>query len=122
MGTDVKRSRLPVSQRNRSRLVEKQDVNVSRCLDGAARHCDDVSLNHSVHSRNPDGREQSSDGCGNQRTALVHRSEEHTSELQSPDHLVCRLLLEKKKIQAPVAAMHYDCSHISSLYILTDSS
>src|SRR5947208_7833845 len=29
--------------------------------------------------------------------ALVLRSEEHTSELQSPDHLVCRLLLEKKK-------------------------
>src|SRR5947208_11604035 len=31
--------------------------------------------------------------------ALEHylRSEEHTSELQSPDHLVCRLLLEKKK-------------------------
>src|SRR5258708_14180215 len=27
----------------------------------------------------------------------VTRSEEHTSELQSPDHLVCRLLLEKKK-------------------------
>src|SRR5258708_16265871 len=27
------------------------------------------------------------------------RSEEHTSELQSPDHLVCRLLLEKKKKQ-----------------------
>src|SRR5258708_30730010 len=29
------------------------------------------------------------------------RSEEHTSELQSPDHLVCRLLLEKKKKEAP---------------------
>src|SRR5258708_21695396 len=28
---------------------------------------------------------------------LFMRSEEHTSELQSPDHLVCRLLLEKKK-------------------------
>src|SRR5947208_13303453 len=27
----------------------------------------------------------------------MSRSEEHTSELQSPDHLVCRLLLEKKK-------------------------
>src|SRR5258708_29446908 len=27
----------------------------------------------------------------------IARSEEHTSELQSPDHLVCRLLLEKKK-------------------------
>src|SRR5258708_22268635 len=30
------------------------------------------------------------------------RSEEHTSELQSPDHLVCRLLLEKKKRQYAV--------------------
>src|SRR5258708_21754220 len=29
------------------------------------------------------------------------RSEEHTSELQSPDHLVCRLLLEKKKLFHP---------------------
>src|SRR5690348_18103567 len=29
--------------------------------------------------------------------ADVGRSEEHTSELQSPVHLVCRLLLEKKK-------------------------
>src|SRR5258708_13362572 len=29
------------------------------------------------------------------------RSEEHTSELQSPDHLVCRLLLEKKKRRPP---------------------
>src|SRR5258708_6722273 len=28
---------------------------------------------------------------------IEKRSEEHTSELQSPDHLVCRLLLEKKK-------------------------
>src|SRR5258708_13787931 len=38
---------------------------------------------------------------GRQRSGLVgraaDRSEEHTSELQSPDHLVCRLLLEKKK-------------------------
>src|SRR5438552_13722315 len=32
----------------------------------------------------------------------ILRSEEHTSELQSPDHLVCRLLLEKKKRR------HYD--------------
>src|SRR5258708_18999563 len=30
---------------------------------------------------------------------MAGRSEEHTSELQSPDHLVCRLLLEKKKIE-----------------------
>src|SRR5258708_15245454 len=32
--------------------------------------------------------------------AFYPRSEEHTSELQSPDHLVCRLLLEKKKKKA----------------------
>src|SRR5690348_17637557 len=33
------------------------------------------------------------------------RSEEHTSELQSPVHLVCRLLLEKKKKKSGVSAM-----------------
>src|SRR5258708_11589551 len=32
---------------------------------------------------------------------LRARSEEHTSELQSPDHLVCRLLLEKKQLPLP---------------------
>src|SRR5690348_17408842 len=31
----------------------------------------------------------------------LHRSEEHTSELQSPVHLVCRLLLEKKNRRSP---------------------
>src|SRR5258708_25227869 len=35
---------------------------------------------------------------------FVLRSEEHTSELQSPDHLVCRLLLEKKKKNKHVLA------------------
>src|SRR5258708_13902160 len=33
----------------------------------------------------------------NKEKVRTRRSEEHTSELQSPDHLVCRLLLEKKK-------------------------
>src|SRR5258708_29491506 len=33
---------------------------------------------------------------------IENRSEEHTSELQSPDHLVCRLLLEKKKLPQPL--------------------
>src|SRR5258708_29466263 len=33
------------------------------------------------------------------------RSEEHTSELQSPDHLVCRLLLEKKKTRRTTQAV-----------------
>src|SRR5258708_27602849 len=46
----------------------------------------------------------------------VARSEEHTSELQSPDHLVCRLLLEKKKHtlyhhdQAALAAFQAECA------------
>src|SRR5436189_2113184 len=34
------------------------------------------------------------------RQASAYRSEEHTSELQSPMYLVCRLLLEKKKSAA----------------------
>src|SRR5690625_6307150 len=56
----------------------------------------------------------SGEGCGHRRVLLVGRrtwlrlsqpgvtgarSEEHTSELQSRGHLVCRLLLEKKKIR-----------------------
>src|SRR5258708_26305919 len=44
--------------------------------------------------RSTDGRCRVSVGESGQRR---ERSEEHTSELQSPDHLVCRLLLEKKK-------------------------
>src|SRR5258708_18007404 len=35
-----------------------------------------------------------------------YRSEEHTSELQSPDHLVCRLLLEKKKTNTPTRLLY----------------
>src|SRR5947208_17175882 len=42
-----------------------------------------------LHSRQP---KQTGD-----QHHCARRSEEHTSELQSPDHLVCRLLLEKKK-------------------------
>src|SRR5205807_5139445 len=34
------------------------------------------------------------------------RSEEHTSELQSPCNLVCRLLLEKKKKKIPIVTTH----------------
>src|SRR5690348_17587436 len=39
-------------------------------------------------------------GAVGEVTGVVLRSEEHTSELQSPVHLVCRLLLEKKKVIA----------------------
>src|SRR5258708_29385861 len=40
---------------------------------------------------------QNEDGSLSREQEHMVRSEEHTSELQSPDHLVCRLLLEKKK-------------------------
>src|SRR5258708_20515551 len=55
--------------------------------------------------RQPTHRRQSRRPRNVAHAALVHqpanRSEEHTSELQSPDHLVCRLLLEKKKKKIP---------------------
>src|SRR5437867_6989144 len=50
--------------------------------------------------------------------ALQDRSEEHTSELQSPYDLVCRLLLEKKKnnIQRQLQTQHYKANaHMPSL-------
>src|SRR5947208_7313516 len=45
------------------------------------------------------------------------RSEEHTSELQSPDHLVCRLLLEKKNTNSmlcPEEKRNYDLINIKA--------
>src|SRR6266487_1412547 len=53
---------------------------------------------------------------GRRRVHALERSEEHTSELQSPVHLVCRLLLEKKKqtydrvvfdLNSPQSGLHY---------------
>src|SRR2546429_7069286 len=46
-----------------------------------------------------------------ERCRQVERSEEHTSELQSRLHLVCRLLLEKKKTPArPVVTLERVCT------------
>src|SRR5258708_10181172 len=50
--------------------------------------------NHEVARALDQGLLKLDEGVG---VAFLPRSEEHTSELQSPDHLVCRLLLEKKK-------------------------
>src|SRR5256885_3436726 len=49
-------------------------------------------------TRRPDRRPPRGASCRRSRRA---RSEEHTSELQSPCNLVCRLLLEKKKQKKP---------------------
>src|SRR5437879_7812218 len=42
------------------------------------------------------------------------RSEEHTSELQSPMYLVCRLLLEKKKLKRQAENVHETYTHRTS--------
>src|SRR5258708_29471606 len=47
------------------------------------------------------------------RTCRGGRSEEHTSELQSPDHLVCRLLLEKKKCKQTTNSFQTACTYVS---------
>src|SRR5438552_14635575 len=52
-----------------------------------------TSLFRSPHDR----RARTRASCQRGASGTGPRSEEHTSELQSPDHLVCRLLLEKKK-------------------------
>src|SRR3989442_6159791 len=49
------------------------------------------------HPRTSPGTMASSMGTARRRKRACWRSEEHTSELQSRPHLVCRLLLEKKK-------------------------
>src|SRR2546429_961935 len=54
--------------------------------------------------------------AGPTSAAIAERSEEHTSELQSRLHLVCRLLLEKKKLRRacaqPPACRHATCSSV----------
>src|SRR5437762_4877699 len=59
----------------------------------------------------PSCRRQSGLGCPTQRTP--QRSEEHTSELQSPMYLVCRLLLEKKKTE--LTNLHRSASRLIAL-------
>src|SRR5438552_11385828 len=70
------------------------------------------AMDHMVH-RGPDGQglEEFIVRNGTASSTLGAppiRSEEHTSELQSPDHLVCRLLLQKKKHIPPSARKKKD--------------
>src|SRR5256885_14818131 len=50
-----------------------------------------------AHHHQTDARRDAQNPRGDPQRHLRERSEEHTSELQSPCNLVCRLLLEKKK-------------------------
>src|SRR5258708_11898714 len=64
------------------------------CLEGRAVLCDRLETT-TYRNRLPSG-ETRLRARDQGLAAFLGRSEEHTSELQSPDHLVCRLLLEKK--------------------------
>ena len=62
----IKRRRGSIAERDCARLIEQQNIHVARSFDGPPGHRDDVSLNETVHSRNPDRREQTPDCCRNQ--------------------------------------------------------
>src|SRR5947208_6634836 len=55
-----------------------------------------LSLHDALPISHPASGQLAQIGPDQRHSTWTKRSEEHTSELQSPDHLVCRLLLEKK--------------------------
>src|SRR5436305_6161052 len=61
-------------------------------------------------SRSPQRRQRSA--IRRREAIRLSRSEEHTSELQSRPHLVCRLLLEKKKTVTTVFLHHFIRHHV----------
>src|SRR5690554_7363649 len=60
----------------------------------------------------------SKDGYVLTNNHVVERSEEHTSELQSRPHLVCRLLLEKKK-KKQTTPLHYTFTPLIHMTVVT---
>src|SRR5207244_13406845 len=77
---------LPISSRRRATASSSRPMST-------ARSCGSTTAATRSSRRIP----RRSPRCSRSCAATASRSEEHTSELQSPDHLVCRLLLEKKK-------------------------
>src|SRR2546429_5430655 len=69
------------------------------CGDVDIRECDGPWFHRRRSNRHRDGTLTERAGIGSRPNSAraANRSEEHTSELQSRLHLVCRLLLEKKK-------------------------
>src|SRR3712207_8698770 len=55
-----------------------------------------------------------SDDVVHVRAVVALRSEEHTSELQSRQYLVCRLLLEKKKIKLTAIVEYQSSAHLET--------
>src|SRR5256885_12031950 len=80
---------------------------------------------HAVFSRNKAQQRRFDLRHAGERIEAVpehERSEEHTSELQSPCNLVCRLLLEKKKINSTLVAMFVITALVMPSLFLTPST
>src|SRR2546426_6294499 len=75
-----------------------------RSRDGAARLVERPEVRFHVGEPAPEVEDPLADGV--EPLILELRSEEHTSELQSPCNLVCRLLLEKKKKNSRPGRVH----------------
>src|SRR5438552_18303413 len=76
-------------------LHDALPISAPRCGGAATEARGDRAADHAAAGRRATGAARSAGAA----RADGSRSEEHTSELQSPDHLVCRLLLEKKNRQ-----------------------
>src|SRR3712207_8552240 len=85
----------------RSRRRARRHGGLARALEAVAhRHRGGRRVRH--HHRHQEGRHPAAVLLVVDEDLLLQRSEEHTSELQSRQYLVCRLLLEKKKNLLPV--------------------
>src|SRR5256885_11256727 len=71
-----------------------------------------TTLFRSTVMTRPRSRHSSSRLSSGRNRHSLHRSEEHTSELQSPCNLVCRLLLEKKKKNKVQRARNHYSAHL----------
>src|SRR5947209_15223400 len=72
-----------------------------------------TTLFRSAASSRPDASNDSAQACIRRLGATYARSEEHTSELQSRQYLVCRLLLEKKKAHGVDHASKRDATTVT---------
>ena len=77
LGRDARRGnecrRLPIAQSDGAGLVEQEHVDVAGRLDCAARHRNDVLLDHAIHARDADGGEQGADRGGNEAHEERHQ-------------------------------------------------
>src|SRR5690606_41753897 len=77
-------------------LHDALPISRRRCRSRESRSRPSPPKGRSVRSRAPRGHRRGAGGNGPSAPGCRNRSEEHTSELQSRENLVCRLLLEKK--------------------------